>query len=333
MRDFEVVVVDDCSTDNSVEVVESFVDRFAHGGVKLSVIKLPKNTGTPSLPRNVGIQLARGKYIAFLDSDDFFIRTALEELTTLAEKYQADAVHTNQFFILWNGKEKSVDDPAFTDINELANPANFFVVYQSKYRPDKPTLETNNLAERVKNFLAGEYTGETCATFYRRDFLISKQITFPLFRIHEDQPFAFQVMYLAEKLLFVPNIFYIVRPRKSSITHEQFNVKASIHRSMQVYIVGFNAFKKIMDDIKFFVEHPDYRYAILDFYIQTKLNHLLGFYMKIHPAVLNPLIEKEFSSDDTAFATYLFNTVNIQRLQIMRLQHELLKLQQNQKQE
>ena len=32
MKDFEVVVVDDCSTDNSVEVVESFVDKFAHGG-------------------------------------------------------------------------------------------------------------------------------------------------------------------------------------------------------------------------------------------------------------------------------------------------------------
>ena len=86
MTNFEVVVVDDCSTDNSVEVVESFAERF---GGRLHVVKLPKNTGTPGLPRNVGIQFARGKYIAFLDSDDFYARTALEELTTLAEDYRA----------------------------------------------------------------------------------------------------------------------------------------------------------------------------------------------------------------------------------------------------
>lgn len=106
INDFEVVVVDDGSTDNSVEVVESFSERF---GGRLHVIKLPKNTGTPGLPRNVDIQFARGKYIAFLDSDDLYTKTALEELTTLAEQYQADVLNINNNFVLWNGEKKSIN--------------------------------------------------------------------------------------------------------------------------------------------------------------------------------------------------------------------------------
>ena len=330
MRDFEVVVVDDCSTDNSVEVVENFANSVG-GGLNLHVIKLPKNTGAPGLPRNVGIQFARGKYIAFLDSDDLFTKTALEELTTLAEEYQAEVVHTNQFFVLWgerDGKTKSVDDPAFTDMNELTNPANFSVSYPSRYRPDKPTLETGDLAERVRKFVADDYTREPYTSFYRRDFLISNQITFPNIRVCEDEPFAFQGMYLAERLLLVPNSYYIIRPREGSTMREKIDSVKEIHKSLRINIDGFNALRKIMDDIKFFNEHPDYRYAVLNWYVSTKLVRLQGLYAQIHPAALNPLVEKEFHPDDAAFAAYLFNTVNIQRLQIMRLQQELAKFHQ-----
>ena len=301
-------------------------DLIRGGLSKLHIIKLPKNTGTPGLPRNVGIQFARGKYIAFLDSDDLFIKTALEELTTLAEKYQADVVHTNQFFMLWGGRGKSVDDPLFTDMNEITNPDNFFINYTQRYRPDKPILETSDLAERVRKFLANEYTREPYATFYRRDFLISKQITFPKIRVHEDEPFAFQAMCFAERLLIVPNICYIVRPRANSVTREQLNVGDEVHKSLRIYIDGFNALIKIMNEINFFAEHPDYRYAVLDWYISTKFNYLQGLYAQVHPAALNSLVEKEFHGNDAAFAAYLFNTVNIRRLQIMQLQQENIKL-------
>ena len=128
MKDFEVVVVDDYSTDNSVEVVEGFKMRFDSLGVKLHVIKLPKNTGKPGLPRNVGIQFARGKYISFLDSDDLYTKTALEELSTLAEKYQADVVRMYNRYVLWKGQKRSVDDLTFVDTKELLNPTNWSVI-------------------------------------------------------------------------------------------------------------------------------------------------------------------------------------------------------------
>ena len=329
MTDFEVIIVDDCSTDLSVEVVESFADRFNELVGGLHVIKLPKNSGTSGTVRNFGMQLAHGKYIAFLDSDDLYTKTALEELSTLAEKFQVDIVHMENYFVLWGGKGKSVDEPAFTDFNELINPANFITARNSKFQPVEPTFETDNFAERVNKFIAGGYAGEAYTNFYRRDFLIRNQIFFPYIRGLEDQTFAFHAMCLAEKILRVPNVNYIVRPREGSGMREKLNVAAEVHKSLRIYVDGFNELRKIMDDIKFFGEHPDYRYAVLNWYVSTKFYRLQNFYAQIHPAALAPLVEREFSGDDAAFTAYLFNTVNIYRLQMMKLQQELNTLKQS----
>ena len=333
MKDLEVVVVDDCSTDNSVEVVESFVDRFAHwGGVKLSVVKLPKNTGTPGLPRNVGIQLARGKYIAFLDSDDFFIRTALEELTTLAEKYQAEVLKLSANFILWNGKEKSVDDPAFTDPNEIFNPKNLKIQVHRKEQLTQPTFEPESLAERVNRWINLNSFWGTPLTFCRRDFLITNQILFPDWKNFEDAPFTFKTFCLAKKYLNVPNVTYVVRPRAGSASRYAIN-QSRFLEDVRIIIEGFKEFKQIMDIFPFFKSRIDYRYAILNWVASVKFINTQVAYFYNPPFIVNQFVEKFFHSDDTAFSAYLFNTVHIQRLQIMRLQHELLKLQQNQKQE
>ena len=94
---------------------------------------------------------------------------------------------------------------------------------------------------------------------------------------------------------------------------------------------GFNELNKVMDEIEFFDEHIDYRYAVLDWFFDKVVSHgqqISAAYAQIHPAALNPLVEKEFHSDDAAFNAYLFNTVNIQQLQIMQLRAELRKFQQ-----
>ena len=66
-KNFEVIVVNDCSTDNSVAEVKKFEPQFQG---RLILKSMKKNSGTPGLPRNTAIPLARGKYITFLDSDD-----------------------------------------------------------------------------------------------------------------------------------------------------------------------------------------------------------------------------------------------------------------------
>lgn len=72
--DWEMIVVDDCSTDNTIEVIQHFVDQDS----RIKMICLSKNSG-PAVARNTAIECAQGRYIAFLDSDDIWLPDKLEK--------------------------------------------------------------------------------------------------------------------------------------------------------------------------------------------------------------------------------------------------------------
>lgn len=64
---YEIIVADDCSTDNTKEIVEQFNDKRIH------YVKLDKNSGGAFIPRQVGLKASTGEYIAILDDDDFWV--------------------------------------------------------------------------------------------------------------------------------------------------------------------------------------------------------------------------------------------------------------------
>ena len=318
MKDFEVVVIDDCSTDNSVEVVESFADRVGEG-LRLHVIKLPKNTGMPYLPRNIGINFACGKYLAFLDNDDLLTKTALEELTTIAEEYSADVVNMPAIFIV-EDKDLSIE--------EMLNPKNYRI---RSCRERTASLQENifafpgDISERIKLWLNNYFHWAAWATFCRRDFWINNQIKFPFMPVSDDTLANFACLCFAKKILSVPNITYIQRLRANSISREQDDVENFFKKWLSNLILAFKNFDEIMHRVPFFDEHLDYRYAVLDWFFNRNVIDAGRFslaYAQIHPAALNQFVEREFHSDEASFAAYLFNTVNIQRLQLIQLQQE-----------
>ena len=79
LREIEIICVDDGSTDNSLEIIKEYqkVDE------RIRIVA--ENNAGPALARNNGMRRARGEYIAFLDADDIFEPTLLEDLYTLAK--------------------------------------------------------------------------------------------------------------------------------------------------------------------------------------------------------------------------------------------------------
>jgi glycosyltransferase involved in cell wall biosynthesis len=77
----ELIVVNDCSNDGTVAEVEKFDDP------RLQLIHLPTTSGGPAVPRNRGVDVAKGKYFAFLDADDLWLPEKLEKQVALMEAH------------------------------------------------------------------------------------------------------------------------------------------------------------------------------------------------------------------------------------------------------
>lgn len=101
-QNFDVLCVDDISTDRTVEIVKSYMDEDAR-------IKLyqPEEKGGASMSRNLAIREAKGKYIAFLDADDVWLEEKLEKQIQYMEANNLDFTYT--YFGLIDEESKVLD--------------------------------------------------------------------------------------------------------------------------------------------------------------------------------------------------------------------------------
>jgi len=85
---WEMIIVDNCSTDNSRIIVNQISDD------RIKLIELEYNSGGPARPRNIGLDNAQGEFIAFLDADDVWLPEKLEKQIKFIQKDDVDIVHT-----------------------------------------------------------------------------------------------------------------------------------------------------------------------------------------------------------------------------------------------
>ncbi|WP_412470494.1 MULTISPECIES: glycosyltransferase family 2 protein [unclassified Halobacteriovorax] len=96
-NNLEIIVVDDCSKDNSVDVVQDYLSKC---DVKFILKRCEKNFGGPAGPRNIGVECSSGDYIAFLDADDIWHPKKLEVQIKLLENSNALLVSSLKYDFL-----------------------------------------------------------------------------------------------------------------------------------------------------------------------------------------------------------------------------------------
>ncbi|MCR5468026.1 MAG: glycosyltransferase [Lachnospiraceae bacterium] len=121
--DIEIIVVHDASTDNTLEVVNEYAAKTCTKDLTnraICVIDNEENKGVAE-SRNIGIQVATGEYIAFLDADDWWDETKLEKQLAVFEKSNAKIVFTARELFDFDGTplNKTIEAPEYTDYKRM----------------------------------------------------------------------------------------------------------------------------------------------------------------------------------------------------------------------
>lgn len=183
-ENLEIIVVEDCSTDNSLN---TFIKHSEDPRVKL--IQHGKNSGL-SAARNTGIDAAKGDYIMFVDSDDIVQLSLIE----LCVKY---AIVNDADLITYNFK-------AFEDGIKLS--------------PQLDLLDVDNLKvlEQGEDYFNQQHFA--WLKFIRTSLVKSKSLYFPIGLYYEDWPFHWELGLVANKKFHIPAELLLYRQRKTSIT-------------------------------------------------------------------------------------------------------------------
>lgn len=282
-QDFEVIVVDDCSTDSSCKIVEKFIPKF-DGRLKLAHMK--KNSGCAPAPRNKGFIISRGEYIYFMDADDALTETALEEMYTLAKDYDADVVYCEKYFMSTGTGQEFLNSIHLADNRIQAPP---FV--------EEPTFISEDLGERIQEMLAIRFWMTPWLRLVSRELLAENEITFPEIIGSDDFVWTFEVLCAAKRFLRVPNICYVRRMYDDSFTANKKSPNKFIHQWMDRTIRGLKFTDNFMDKFEFFHKNPAHRYAVLEHFMTCDFGAILLVCADLQSAEIYDIFRSEFGKD------------------------------------
>ena len=314
-QNFEVIVVDDCSTDKSVAVVQNFMPLF---GGRLTLTKTQKNCGGPGEPSNIGIAFSRGEYLLILDDDDTITPTALGELYSVAKKFDADVVACEKYY--------DVPGELWYDA-EFRNRLKPFS-YQRGGLVSEPTLMDVDFAERVRDCSRGRFLWNIWSKLIRRNFLTGNGIRF-VQNIIQDLLFTCCLAWTAERFVRVPNVVNIYRELGDSLSNRKDSFDKHLLKYTHALTTGIRYLDEFLDTREFFQQNPGMKYLACEIYMRETLTYTTKVYAQVPAHELDGLLRQEFSvGDNVALTAFICGMLNIQHSNILQNQQRINDLNQ-----
>ena len=192
LKDIEIICVDDCSTDNSVSIIQNYAKKDK----RIKIVKHTKNSGR-SASRNTGIESSHAPYIMCCDSDDFYDETMCAEM--------------------FNAIEKSGADIAMCGMN---------IIYEAdenlKQSDDEYYRVKNNGTKTITYDLINSCDVSVCNKIFKRSIIDAHGIKFPNGLNYEDAYWFFVYMLWAKRATFVNKKLYNYIRHPGSIMNQTF---------------------------------------------------------------------------------------------------------------
>ena len=281
-KNFEVILVDDCSTDSSCEIVESYMTKFDG---RLKLYHTEKNHGTGAAARSKGLRLSCGEYIYSMDNDDLLTKTALEELYSLAKEFDADVVYCEKYYMS-TGVGKEFVKNIHLAVTKIQKPP--YVT--------KPTFIPDDPVKRFKEIMDGRFWPAPWCKLVRREVIIKNELFFPTLKISDDDIWTFGLVFCTKRFLRVPNAVYIRRMRETSITGIKKKPQQTLSFWLNPILLGLKNFDDVMHRNVFFQKNTKYLYAALRDFIDRRFNIFIQAENRLPQHAFYETIKKEFGS-------------------------------------
>ena len=186
---YEIILVDDGSTDSSC----SLCDEFAKNYSNIKVIH--KENGGLSDARNAGIRIAVGEYLMFVDSDDYIRQNSIKKIIDILDVSTQDVICCNVFWAI-NGEKKEY---------------NFSII----------DGECDGQSFLYKQCLNNTFQIAVWHNFYKRKFIIENELFFKKGIYHEDEEWTPRTFLAAKKVVLLNERFYVYEIRENSIMSQK----------------------------------------------------------------------------------------------------------------
>lgn len=195
LRELEVICVDDGSTDGSAAILEEYAEKDS----RVRVLR-QENKGAGAA-RNLGIDAARGEFVAFIDADDWVEKSYCGELVQCADEHSADIVVCRA--------------QCFDDATGEPLPSDWML--KEQYLPGKAFTP-----EDIEKYIFQFTYGQVWDKLFRRDFINANGIRFPEMRAAEDTSFAYISLLSAKRIAVQPSVLIHYRVNRAGTTSGSF---------------------------------------------------------------------------------------------------------------
>ncbi len=234
--DFEIIIINDASSDKTLDQIKQTINGL---NKRISVVSNDNNIGLgPS--RNIGVCNAKGKYLMFLDGDDWFEPKALDRVIKTLKNKSLDVLMFNHQRVWEDGRK-------------IPNIPNRYVEIEN-YEQD--ISEPDVRKKVIKNFHSA------CNKAYSVEFVKNNNISFPA-GFYEDAFWSIVNVVLSKKITYIPEIVFNYRQRAGSITRKIDNRH-------------FDVFKQYKQVMKFLKNNIEYDLLYGDEIYEYAETHILG---------------------------------------------------------